>query len=101
MAAAHGMDRLLATFVEKGQDMNAVNEDSENALISAVANGRLETVRVLLALGVDTTVTTAEPHDAEGKPSRNAIQVAEAFGADEIAHLLRTHQQQLQQASGN
>ena len=94
MAASQGMTGLLDAFVEKGQDVNVVNGDGDTALIAAAANERLETVRALLALGVDATIKNAEPRDAEEEPARNALEVAEEFGATEIANVLRAHQQQ-------
>ena len=79
-AANSGMVNLLEVFVEKGQDINVTDDEGSTALHSAVVNNEPESVRELLRLGIDTTIKTNEPADAEDEPSMTALELAEGGG---------------------
>ena len=71
-AASSGMVGLLAEFIERGQDVNFVDDEGSTALHSSVVNEQLESVRALLTLGIDTTIKTREPVDEEDEPAQTA-----------------------------
>ena len=71
---------LLKDFVERGQDINVQDNEGSTALHSAVINQQPESVRELLALGIDTSIKTREPNDADEEPAQTALEIAEVMG---------------------
>ena len=86
-ASSAGMADLLAVFVTKGQDLHAVDDEGSTALHAATLNNQPESVRALLALGIDTTRKTTS-----NAGSQTALEIAEEDDAlAEIANILREH----------
>ena len=91
-AANRGMASLLEVFVEKGQDINVVDDEGSTALHSAVLNNEPDSVRELLRLGIDTTIKTKEPADPEDEPAMTALELAEGGGfegSEEMVAILK------------
>merc|ERR1711934_90009 len=93
-AANSGMVELLAEFVERGQDINVVDDEGATALHSSVMNDQPESVRALLALGIDTTIKTREPDPAkagtyeEEEPAQTALELAQSMEDAEMIEIL-------------
>jgi ankyrin repeat protein len=81
-AAAGRLD--IVKLLAKDSDLNARNKQKAGALMLAIKNRRLDTVKFLLSRGCDPSL-----QDWEGK---TASALASERGSDEIVELLKTHQ---------
>ena len=91
-AANRGMASLLEVFIEKGQDINVVDDEGSTALHSAVLNNEPDSVRELLRLGIDTTIKTNAPADEDDEPAMTALELAEGGGfegSEEMVAILK------------
>lgn len=82
-AAAEGDLKSLQTLIEFGADLHALNEWNENALGFACTWQQPQAIRALVAAGVDVN------DQVDSGPEWTQLDVAEASGWTEVAHVLR------------
>ncbi|MHB1232051.1 MAG: ankyrin repeat domain-containing protein [Burkholderiales bacterium] len=84
LAAGYSTPEVIKALLAKQKfDVNQRNPNGETALSYAVAAGRIDNVRLLLALGADTGIKTSEG---------SLIDIARLQGQTEIVKLLKQHQ---------
>jgi uncharacterized protein len=79
-AASRGDAAAVQAFLAKGADVNAMNKDSETALMAASASGHLEAVQTLLAKGAGV--------NAKSNVGVTALMSASAQGFVEVVEAL-------------
>ena len=86
LASHYGRTDVLKVLVENRANLNTRNSNGFTPLMSAVIGGHLESVRVLLENGSDTTLVI-DDLDSGGRPV-SVLDLAKAKGNPEIVELI-------------
>jgi ankyrin repeat protein len=86
MAAKKGYTDIVRLLVKSRAKLDAAAKYNLTALMLAVINGNTEIVRILVEAGANTTVRGT---GAPGFWGKNALELAEDAGREEIASMLR------------
>ncbi|CAK1358916.1 unnamed protein product [Cercospora beticola] len=87
-ASAEGSETLVQALIEGGADVNAHMSWRRNALEQAIAHGREEVVRILLAAGANPNERAIDWNDIEGSAWKSAVLLALSTGNEKIVRLL-------------
>ncbi|MEO5350276.1 MAG: ankyrin repeat domain-containing protein, partial [Magnetococcus sp. YQC-3] len=71
-AAEKGYTRIVQQLLDHGADINAVNNEGISALMFAARDNHLDTAKVLIERGIQTTITDKQGRTAQDYLRKNA-----------------------------